>query len=86
MTLRIHALLHNPINTLGSIEDWIRRNGHELTLIQFAEELVGDNALPDQDSFDWLIVMGGPMGVYDVDKFPWLKMEKQFITEAIEAG
>ncbi len=86
MTLRIHALLHNPINILGSIEHWIKRNGHKLILTQFAEDLVGNNALPDQDSFDWLIVMGGPMGVYDVDKFPWLKAEKQFITEAIKAG
>ena len=86
MTLRIHALLHNHINILGSIEHWIKRNGHKLTLTQFAEDLVGNNALPDQDSFDWLIVMGGPMGVYDTDKFPWLKVEKQFITEAIEAG
>lgn len=86
MTLRIHALLHNHINILGSIEHWIKRNGHKLTLTQFAEDLVGDNALPDQDSFDWLIVMGGPMGVYDTDKFPWLKVEKQFITEAIKAG
>jgi GMP synthase-like glutamine amidotransferase len=29
--------------------------------------------------------MGGPMGVYEEKKFPWLKEEKQFIKKAIEA-
>ncbi|PNK61077.1 type 1 glutamine amidotransferase [Psychrobacter sp. FDAARGOS_221] len=86
MTLRIHALLHNHINILASVEHWIQRNHHQFTTTQFAEALTADNHLPNIDSFDWLIVMGGPMGVYDGDKFAWLSTEKQFITEAINAG
>jgi len=42
-----------------------------------------DEALPDINSFDLLVVMGGPMGVYDEDKYNWLKSEKEFIKESI---
>jgi GMP synthase-like glutamine amidotransferase len=30
--------------------------------------------------------MGGPMGVYDDDKYHWLEDEKNFIKESIDAG
>jgi GMP synthase-like glutamine amidotransferase len=35
--------------------------------------------LPDLDRFDILMVMGGPMNVWDEDEFPWLKDEKAAI-------
>lgn len=35
--------------------------------------------MPDLDRFDILMVMGGPMNVWDEDKFPWLKDEKAAI-------
>jgi GMP synthase-like glutamine amidotransferase len=35
---------------------------------------------------DWLIVMGGPMSVYEENIYPWLKDEKIFIRKAIDAG
>jgi GMP synthase-like glutamine amidotransferase len=37
--------------------------------------------LPDLDRFDILMAMGGPMNVWDEDKFPWLKAEKAAIRE-----
>ena len=30
--------------------------------------------------------MGGPMGVHDERKYPWLAAEKAFLTEAVRAG
>ena len=35
--------------------------------------------VPDLGGFDILMVMGGPMNVWDEDKFPWLKAEKAAI-------
>lgn len=35
--------------------------------------------MPDLDRFDILMVMGGPMNVWDEDKFSWLKDEKAAI-------
>lgn len=80
--LRIHACLHAPFENLGSLEPWIRARGHELAFTRLYQ---GD-ALPPGDSFDWLIVMGGPMGVHDEAAFPWLKGEKEFLREAVDGG
>lgn len=77
--LRIHYFQHVAFEGLGSIEDWVERNNHQLSSTKFYQ----DEKLPDADHIDWLIVMGGPMGVYDEDKFPWLKAEKEFIARAI---
>jgi GMP synthase (glutamine-hydrolysing) len=41
--------------------------------------------LPALDDFDWLIVLGGPMGANDDNRYPWLIQEKQLIDAAIRA-
>lgn len=46
---------------------------------------LGD-AVPDLDSFDWLIVLGGPMSVHDEERYRWLAPEKSLIRTAINAG
>jgi GMP synthase (glutamine-hydrolysing) len=38
------------------------------------------------DQIAGLIVMGGPMGVYDTDRYPFLKQEKALIRQASKAG
>jgi GMP synthase-like glutamine amidotransferase len=79
---RIHYFQHVPFEGLGSIGDWISINGHTLTVTKFFE-----NAdLPEISDIDWLIIMGGPMNVYYEEQFPWLKEEKRFIRQAIDAG
>lgn len=80
--LRIHYFQHVPFEGIGNIESWSSTNKHTLTFTKFFEHA----ALPDLENIDWLIIMGGPMGVYDEDKHTWLTKEKQFIKHAIEAG
>ena len=77
--LRIHYLKHDPSEGLGSIEDWIIKNNCKLTCTKLYEEHV----FPDADSIDWLIIMGGPMSVYEEQKYPWLVEEKKFIHQVI---
>jgi len=43
-------------------------------------------ALPGPDQFDMLVVMGGPMNVYEEEAHPWLRAEKTLIREAIDRG
>lgn len=43
-------------------------------------------ALPTVSAFDMLLVMGGPMNIYETAQHPWLDAEKALIREAIEAG
>lgn len=80
--LRIHSLQHVPFEGLGSIAEWVSLKEHNFTATQFFI----DSTLPETAEIDWLIIMGGPMGVYDEEKYNWLASEKQLIKKAIEAG
>ncbi|WP_419770979.1 MAG: type 1 glutamine amidotransferase [Candidatus Marinarcus sp.] len=77
--MRIHYLQHVPFENPGSILEWAIKNGHTLTSTQMYK----DEPLPQQKDFDWLIVMGGPMNIYEEDIYPWLAAEKIFIKESI---
>jgi len=77
--MKIHYLQHVPFEDLANIESWARSRGHDLTRTQ----LFLDEALPEMNQFDWLIIMGGPMNIYEDDKYPWLAREKEFIRHAI---
>jgi GMP synthase (glutamine-hydrolysing) len=39
--------------------------------------------IPDLNYLDGLVVMGGPMGAYDLDKYPFLAKECRLIEEAV---
>ena len=80
--LKIHTLQHVPFEGLGCIDQWITTKGHTVNYTK----LYDNPQFPVLDEFDWLIVMGGPMGVYDEAMYPWLKEEKEFIRRAIEGG
>jgi GMP synthase (glutamine-hydrolysing) len=64
------------------MESYFFQREHELSSTHF---YLGDS-IPSIHEFDWLIVMGGPMGVYDELQYPWLTEEKIFIRRSIDAG
>jgi GMP synthase-like glutamine amidotransferase len=64
------------------MERYFLQKGYLLT----ATHLYLGQKLPSPASIDWLIVMGGPMGVFDEQEYPWLVQEKAFIKSAIDAG
>ncbi len=80
--MNIHWFQHVPFEGLGSIEKWAGRNGHSLSCTR----LFAGDPLPQYNQFGLLIVMGGPMGVYDEQEYQWLISEKSFIQTAIEIG
>ena len=82
MTLRIHALYHVDFEELSHIKQWAESRGHRITVTRFYE----NDPLPAQDSFDWLVVMGGPMSIHDESDFQWLADEKAFIQQSINDG
>lgn len=81
--MRFHTLQHVAFEGLGMIDAWGRQNGHTFSFTRFFEK---DDRLPSLDSFDALIVMGGPMGVYEHQRYPWLEEEKRFVKYVIDAG
>ncbi len=79
---RIHYFQHVPFENLGAIETWATNQGHAVSATQY---YLGQSS-PSMEELDWLIVMGGPMGVDDDDIYPWLAAEKQAIENALDAG
>ncbi|MDD3247340.1 MAG: type 1 glutamine amidotransferase [Methanosarcina sp.] len=79
--MKIHVLQHSALNTLGTIEEYARTKNYPLESTRFYKT----KNPPVLDSFDLLIIMGGPMGIYDYAENPWLRAEKAFIKQAIES-
>ncbi len=77
--MRIHSLEHEPFEGLANIEVWAKNKGHSISRTL----LFNNEELPDIDDFDWLVIMGGSMNIYEEEKYPWLREEKNFIAEAI---
>jgi GMP synthase-like glutamine amidotransferase len=80
--MRIHYLQHVPFEDAANIEVWARGAGHTVTCTRLCDA----EALPPPDRFDWLVIMGGPMNIYEHDAYPWLVPEKRFIEQAIQHG
>lgn len=79
---RIAVIQHSPHEGLGRITDWLQLRELEHRLYRpFSVQ-----ALPDSDSFDLLILLGGAMNAADEQRFAWLAEEKQLIKDAIEQG
>ena len=77
--MRIHYLQHVPFEDAANIVPWAEANGHTVGVTR----LYQDDPLPPLDAFDWLVIMGGPMNIYEHDRYPWLVREKEFIAGAI---
>jgi len=80
--VNVHIFQHVPFELPGSIETWARRADHEIRTTRFFDGA----PIPALDQVDFLVVMGGPMGVHDVARHPWLVPEKRFVGAAIAAG
>jgi GMP synthase-like glutamine amidotransferase len=70
-----HVLFEGP----GMIKDWADERGHSIKMHRTYL-----NELPEEDSFDLLIILGGPMSANDT--LPWLEREKDFIKKSIDNG
>lgn len=80
--MRLHSLQHVWFEDMGVIEKWAEERGSTVT----KTALYDNETLPQIDDFDFLVVMGGSMGVYDEIQYPWLRDEKIFIKETIARG
>lgn len=79
--MKIHVLQHVPFENEANIGVWAGSRGHTVTRTLLDER----ENYPPLHSFDWLVVMGGPMNVDEEDQYPWLRGEKKFIEKAISS-
>lgn len=80
--MRIHVLQHVDFEDPGTIRLWAQAHGHDLAVTR----LDADELPPPPEAFDLLVVMGGPMNIYEDEAHPWLAAEKAAIRAAVEAG
>jgi GMP synthase-like glutamine amidotransferase len=71
--MRILAIYNHPVETLGTFREFVD-NVREV----YADEIKGD------EEFDALIIMGGPMGVYEKNKYGFLEVEMGLIKRAFK--
>jgi GMP synthase-like glutamine amidotransferase len=80
--MRIHWLQHADFEDLGCIGPWLEAQGHAVK----GTRLYAGEAPPQPQAFDALIVMGGPMNIYEYEQHSWLRGEKALIRAAVDAG
>ncbi|MEO1021472.1 MAG: gamma-glutamyl-gamma-aminobutyrate hydrolase family protein [Bacteroidota bacterium] len=80
--MTIHYLQHVPFEGLSHIQTW----GTERGVIFTGTHLFSQDSFPEVDAIDGLIILGGPMGVYQEKEYPWMETEKEFIRAIIHAG
>lgn len=76
------VIRHVPFEDLGTIAEPLTRAGYDYTYSDIG------HALPPHDPAltDLLIVLGGPIGVYEDDKYPFLRDEIDLLTARLNAG
>jgi GMP synthase (glutamine-hydrolysing) len=76
------VLQHDPSIHLGNIEPVLREHGYDLRIVDVTTE---DVAAIDPDEADLVVVLGGEMGAYQTDEFPFLSAERAFLRERLDA-
>lgn len=77
--MRFLVFQHVACEHPGIFRDFMRADG----IAWDAVELDEGEAIPSLDGYDALLVMGGPMDVWQEAEHPWLAAEKQAIREAV---
>jgi|HubBroStandDraft_6_1064221.scaffolds.fasta_scaffold09810_2 GMP synthase (glutamine-hydrolysing) len=80
---KIYILQHHPVEDLANIADALE--GTALAW-QYVRVDKGQSVPASMKGAGGLIVMGGPMGVYQTDRYPWLRDEMHLIEDAMKSN
>ncbi len=78
---KVLALQHIPCETLGTIGDCLKSSG---IVVEYIHTFKGQSIPRELGDFTGLIVMGGPMGVYDHHRYSFLLEEMRLIEHALK--
>ena len=78
---KVYVLQHHAAENLGRISDALEGAALAWQYVRVAD---GQPVPKDMKAAGGLIVMGGPMGVYQTDRYPWLRDEMALINDAIK--
>ena len=80
MTRTLVAIRHIDFEDLGSFAEPLTKAGYAIRY------LTPDADLHPAEQADLLVVLGGPMGVYEQDRYPWIAQELVLIRQRLDAG
>lgn len=70
--MNVIVIQHVTVEHLAAFADYLHLAGAVWTVVDFSK---GDQLPQTLDTFDAMIVLGGPMDVWEHDRFPWLSEE-----------
>lgn len=79
---RIVCVMHVPFEGPGIIENWARNRRIPLHFIRLFEQ----DPFPRIKTGDLLLILGGPMNVYDFHIHPWMEEEIEWVGKVIDKG
>ena len=79
--MKIQILQNIAFEGPGYIEEIGEKKDHELIVTRLYD---GEQPIPPTD-YDMLVIMGGPMNIYEESEYPWLFGEKKAIELAINS-
>lgn len=74
---------HVPYEGVAGYRAPIEAAGYEVDRVDVDDPVFSSYDLRDPDL---LIMMGGPMGVYEQERFPWIACQLRRLTQRLEAG
>ena len=80
--MKILVFQHVASEHPGSFRDVMAAGGHSMHQVELDE----GESIPSLDDYDILLVMGGPMDVWEADQHPWLVAEIAAIRAWVSAG
>lgn len=78
---KIMIFQHVPWEPLGTLNPMLKAAGFRIRFVNFGRH---PDTVPKLDVYSGLIILGGPMGVYEADKYPHLQVEMRLIEEALK--
>lgn len=77
------ALRHIHFEDLGNLQPELIKHGYD---VQYADPSLGELQFLVPQEIDLLIVLGGPIGVYDEENYPFVVEEIDFIRQWLGSG
>ncbi len=84
--MSVLALQHVDVERLSLLEEVLAQKGVPARYLALHKGEPLPRSLGDLEDVSAIVVLGGPMGVYEAEKYPWLADELRFLREALHAG
>lgn len=77
------AVRHISFENLGTLESLLKERGYD---VRYIDATVDDISSLDHSGADLLVVLGGPVGAFDENAYPFLAAELELVRARLKAG